>query len=65
MIETRRIDVDVSISLLITIIETRYVDIDVRLSINTLTKRVIINYNANREVKILIKEIAELIIAFT
>ena len=64
IIETRRVDVNVSTSLLITIIETHYVDIDVRLSINTSTKRAIVDYNANKEVKILIKEIAKSIIAF-
>ena len=64
VIETRRVDVDISTNLLITIIETRYVDIDVRLSISTSIKRVIVDYNANKEVEILIKEIAKSIIIF-
>ena len=64
MIETRRVNVDVSTSLLITMIGTRYVDIEIRLSINTSAKRAIVDYNANREVEILIEEIAKSIIAF-
>ena len=51
-------------SLLIAIIEARYVDIDVRLFINTSIKRVIVDCDVNREVEILIEEIAESIIAF-
>ena len=45
-------------NLLIAIIGARYVDIDVRLSINTSTKRAIVDYGANREVEVLIEEIA-------
>ena len=60
----RWVDIGVLTDLLIAVIGARYVDIDVRLSINTSTERAVVDCDANRGVEILIKEIAESIIAF-
>ena len=53
------------VDLMIIVTGARYVDIDVRLSINTSTKCVIVDCDADREVEMLIEEIAKSIIAFT
>lgn len=64
IIGTRWVGVGVSTGLLITVIEARCADIDVRLSIDTPAKRAIVGYSADKEVEVLIEEVAESIIVF-